>query len=625
MDHADFVRLARHSEQACAENSRAYRRGVMWFAALGYLWVVACVVLALVLLVYGVGRISSGRIGVVWISLVIPALGLLWVSLKALWQHTDDPDGVRLTKDDAPELFKSLERIQRRIKGPPIHEVYLNDEFNAGVRQAPRWGLFGGAVNQLTIGLPLLMALDKKRVLAVLAHEYGHLRGDHGRFGAWIYRTRLSWSRLYDSMEDSASPFAVATQAFLRWYAPRFVARTFAMARQDEYEADRVAAKLLGNDEMGAALIESEVKSAWFDGRFWGQHWAQAAREPLPVGPFRAMQGALVMQPEGEFAQAALRRALQVVSSVDDTHPAMRERIDALGFERAELPKKWSRQGALALLGTSVPRWLDHFDRDWCKHNADEWKLHHARLQRANGRLAALLGDRQARATRTPEQLVEIAQLTRVLNPNAKVTALYQQALERDAHHALALIGMVQELGDTAPQRTLEYLERLWNAHPTYRLWAARMAVDELETPRDGRAFDEDALKRWRERRRIDENAEADVMQELARSPVFEAVCPHALSAMELSELQAELDTVRPVTKAWVMRKQLQTMPDRRVHVVMVALARSEEAARRQLCAELQQRLDLEGMVTVMPMEHAGSKEEIAHYAGAPVYERATG
>ena len=61
--------------------------------------------------------------------------------------------------------------------------------------QRPRFGLFGGARNHLVIGMPLMMALDRQRFLAVLAHEYGHLRGDHGRFHAWVYRARASWNR----------------------------------------------------------------------------------------------------------------------------------------------------------------------------------------------------------------------------------------------------------------------------------------------------------------------------------------------------------------------------------------------------------------------------------------------
>ena len=36
----------------------------------------------------------------------------------------------------------------------------MTDEFNASIQQLPRYGLLGGAVNHLSIGLPLLMALD---------------------------------------------------------------------------------------------------------------------------------------------------------------------------------------------------------------------------------------------------------------------------------------------------------------------------------------------------------------------------------------------------------------------------------------------------------------------------------
>ena len=47
MDQADFVHMVRMSEIASAENSSAYRRSVAAFAALGYAWVLGCLVLAL--------------------------------------------------------------------------------------------------------------------------------------------------------------------------------------------------------------------------------------------------------------------------------------------------------------------------------------------------------------------------------------------------------------------------------------------------------------------------------------------------------------------------------------------------------------------------------------------------
>ena len=53
MEQADYVHLVRVSELASAENSHAYRRSVVLFAALGYAWVLGCLILALCLLVPG--------------------------------------------------------------------------------------------------------------------------------------------------------------------------------------------------------------------------------------------------------------------------------------------------------------------------------------------------------------------------------------------------------------------------------------------------------------------------------------------------------------------------------------------------------------------------------------------
>lgn len=352
MDQADFVHLVRMSEHASADNSRAYRRSVVAFAALGYAWVLGCLALAVGILLWIVPQMLQGsfRFAMVWP--LLGAGGLLWISLRALWVRLDGPDGVEITALEAPELFEALERIRRKIKGPPIHKVTLNEEFNAGIQQLPKWGLLGGATNHLSIGLPLLMALDRPRFLAVLAHEYGHLRGDHGRFAAWIYRTRLSWMRLNHSLADDEGPVAAATQAFMRWYFPRFLAKTFALARQDEYEADRIAGKLLGREVTAAALAEIEIRGAWLQAEFWGRHWCVAAGNPLPVGPYRSMRRYLAEAPDATFANDALLQALKRLSSVDDTHPGLRDRIEALDATPTACP--WQCFGVVGRWGQAM-------------------------------------------------------------------------------------------------------------------------------------------------------------------------------------------------------------------------------------------------------------------------------
>ena len=54
----------------------------------------------------------------------------------------------------------------------------------------------------------------------------------------------------------------------------------------------------------------------------------------------------------------------------------------------------------------------------------------------------------------------------------------------------------------------------------------------------------------------------------------------------------------------------------------LAVFARADEAAKRQLCAELEQRIELPGMLWVMPSDEAASKEHLARVAGQPIFVR---
>lgn len=617
MEQADFVHLVRLSEHASAENSRAYRRSVAAFAALGYAWVLGCLVLGAALVAWVVPQLLQGRWRLGLVLLLLTALALFWTSLRALWVRLDAPGGAEITAVDAPALFDALERIRRKIKGPPIHRVYLNDEFNASIQQLPRYGLLGGAVNYLTIGLPLLMALDRPRFLAVLAHEYGHLRGDHGRFAAWIYRTRLAWMRLHQGLRDDTGPVALATQAFMRWYFPRFAAKTFALARQDEYEADRIAGKLLGRDVAAAALTEIEVRGAWLQTEFWARHWSKAADRPLPVGPYGSMRRRLARMPDAAFANDALRQALRRISSVDDTHPGLRDRIEAL--DTPPILPDWSRGGALDLLGSDAKEWLARFDKQWCRDHASEWKLHHAWLTRVRERVQVLSA---GMAQNNANELVELARLKRHLDPRAVVRPLYERALERSAEHPGALRGLVQCLPEDDREARLQCLQRLWDADDAERWWTARAALAELETPRPGMEHDAAAFKQWRKRLERAQEAEDRAWEELSGSPFFSRVTRHDLSAFEQAELQAELIRYLPVVQAWLVRKHLREFPRRRAYLLFVELPGLDDEERFDLCRRLERQLSLPGPVLALWAGESPTLEDIRRHAADPVFVR---
>ncbi len=615
MDRADFVHLVRLSEHASADDSGAYRRGVAIFAALGYLWVIACLALAVGIIVWTLGSIGQGRFNVTRGWLLLFALGLLWATLRALWVRIDEPEGVELRREDAPALFEALDRIRQRIDGPPVHHVYLDGEFNASIRQLPRFGFFGGAVNYLNVGLPLLMALDRRRLLSVLAHEYGHLRGDHGRLSAWIYRTRLSWLKLDASFQRNEGVMAFASQAFFRWYFPRFAAKTFALARQDEYEADRIAGRLLGTRVAAGALTEIAVKSAWYAERFWSGHWSRAMSEPVPVGPFEAM-GAQLRAPVAEdFARDALRGALRCVSDVEDTHPVLRDRLEALE-EKARLPS-WSEKSALDLLADKS-RWIAHFDGEWCRAHASDWKQHHAYLARLRERVVALAESAQRNSA---DEMVEWADCMRRIDAGAEVRGHYERALAITPDHPGALRGMAQMLPSKDRAARLPVLERLHASSAASRWWAAKAAVTLLENP-DAGPYDDAALKLWRTRAKLAEEAEQRAWEELTTTPFFSQVARHDLSRFELGELQADLGRNGAITRAWLVRKNLREFPWRRAYVVFIELPGLDDEERWHLCRQLEQTLNLPGAALVLWTGYSPTLEEIERQAFGTVWAR---
>lgn len=614
MDRADFVHLVRLSEHASADDSRRYRRGVAAFAALGYAWVLGCLALSVGIIAWVALTAGRGRFGFSRGWLLLFALGLLWATLRALWVRFEEPEGCELSRADAPLLFEALDRIRAKIKGPPIHRVFLDDDFNASIRQVPRFGLFGGAVNTLSIGLPLLMMLDRQRLLSVLAHEYGHLRGNHGKLSAWIYRTRLSWLKLDESLQRDEGVMALVSQAFFRWYFPRFAARTFALARQDEYEADRISARLLGAPVAAAALTEIAIKGDWYADSFWASHWARAEREPAPQGPFQSLRERAAQPPDEGFARRALRDAMRRVSDLDDTHPVLRDRLEALG-QKAVVPP-WSAQPALAMLADSG-HWIAHFDNLWRRAHAADWKQHHAHRVRIRERVEQLA----ARPARTADEWVEWADAERRLDPAAPVRDRYDQALRLAPGHPGALRGLVQSLPARERPVKLVLLEQLHAAGAASQWWAAKTAVAALEDP-DAGPHDEAGLKLWRGRLKEAEEAEARAWEALTETPFFSQIARHDLSDHELDELRGDLARCLSVSRAWLVRKNLRDNPWRRAYIVFVELPRLDDAERWQLCRELEQNLSLPGMALVLWAGHSPTLEQIEREAFGPVWTR---
>ncbi|WP_265571032.1 M48 family metallopeptidase [Sphingomicrobium nitratireducens] len=367
--------LVERMERQAETGSRSHARRVLAAGLLGYVFIGAILVLLIGTGIAIVMTLMSGgsRGGAALIKLLIVVGLAAFGVIRALNLPKLPVDGVRLERADAPRLFDFLDTLERETGGPRLDEVILNDELNAAVSQQPRFGPFGN-VSRLYLGLDLLHALPPREVQAVIAHEFGHFAGDHGRSASFVYRVRMRWFRLSQELPDGI--VAAGLRKFFNWYSPWFAAYSFTLARRQEYEADAVAARLVGPSEVANALKRLDMQGARAGFR-WAEVWNGAPLgEPMPESA-SSLSARHFLEPGDTACEDVARKALEASLAehpgLDDTHPTLTQRLAALG-EPATPPPPYERSGARDLIApAALVRLEAEFDARWRERCGENW------------------------------------------------------------------------------------------------------------------------------------------------------------------------------------------------------------------------------------------------------------
>ena len=280
-----FEHMVAKAEQSAQSNIHLYKLKLGLYALLGYA-VIFAIVFALFGLVGGIIAAAFFSTSLFLIplkkKLFLVIFPTIWILLKSLWVKFESPKGYVMDRKKYPRLYLEIDRLREELKSPKIHEVILTPELNASIIQTPRLGILGWNNNTLILGLELLLTLSPKQARAVIAHEFGHLSGNHSYFNSWIYRIRLSWYRIMHAFDHEHSMGAKMMAYFFDWYAPRFAAYSFALARANEFEADAIAAELTSIESAGGALIHTHVTGPYIDSNYWDVFFKKADVIPQP-------------------------------------------------------------------------------------------------------------------------------------------------------------------------------------------------------------------------------------------------------------------------------------------------------------------------------------------------------
>jgi len=599
----------------------AYRRRVAAMALFGYAVLGVAAAVALGLPVLAVVGLANGG----WTSEPTDAVGLLLMAglgvmtARALWVPVAPPRGYWLRAEDAPELAAEIDRLRREAGAPPLDGVVLDAELNAAAATAPRaFGLLGEK-RYLVLGLPLLHLLDRDEVLAIVAHEFGHFRSENGRFLAWIYRLRLRWLRI----AGLRTPGGLLAR-FFAWYAPRFDAASFVLAREEEYAADAVACRLVGAAPLASCLVRLAQASDWLDKRLWRTLPARMRARPAPPLSICTEQRRWL----GECPPPDLARTLAAgerAHDAHDTHPALSRRLAAAGGLDAMPP---AGAPAAALID---PRILAEAERvvddAWRARMAKPWAEAYAAAEPERSRLDALerrVGPQgtESRVDAHADMRADArawAHLVESLRPDQDPLRAYAAVLERHPDDASLLFragALRVDAGDLEGVAQLERAMRLdagaivpafarlddWDRDATLSAEMAA-ALAQLRA-----AFAEQAAS-LRARDGVDED---------------DALDAHGLDADAIAALGDALARVPPVAEAWLVRKRL-ALADEPAHYVLLVRWRGSVAAELAGLKRLAAALRLPGSLTVLGDGDSTQRayaRRIRAVAEAPFYRR---
>ncbi|CAD5944018.1 Zn-dependent protease with chaperone function-like protein [Planktothrix tepida] len=158
-----FDVLVEKLETFSKSHPQSYRLRVALFAVLGYAYIFLILaallgLVGLVVLFIIFSQHISGAVIKLGIVLLIPA----WVIARSLWVTIPSPQGLRLSRHQAPDLFALVDELTTALQAPQFHKILLNQQFNAAVVQIPRLGIFGWQENYLLLGLPLMQSLTSR-------------------------------------------------------------------------------------------------------------------------------------------------------------------------------------------------------------------------------------------------------------------------------------------------------------------------------------------------------------------------------------------------------------------------------------------------------------------------------
>ncbi len=633
MPEDEITRRISKAEEEAKRDYNGYRRKVLAFALVGYLYILFVPMVLALLMAGAVWFImQTGHLYGFEIQIVLGLLIALAAYIRALWVPMTKPTGLKLERSDYPELFDLATELSEQLKIKVDH-ILVDEQFNAMVVQHPRLGFFGWYENYVVLGLPLMQSLPPQHFKSVLAHEFGHISGNHGKSTAFIYNQRVRLVQLLSAMHQHSQVALALLSKFYDWYYPRFSASSLVIAREHEKQADAQAIEITNGQTAGEALALTEIKGSLLQDIWESIQESIKEVETPPDLVYFKIGARLCAAPEDKGKSVEkLAEALARATDSEDSHPSLRDRLKIANFpphkieaetlyDSVPLNFATEQSAAAVYFGKKLPAIIQYCSDIWFNAINIQWKSVHMQMLEAAHELKEL--ERKAETQElTLDELLKVASLTAVIDGPQSSLCAYEIALEQAPQNAEARYAVGTILCEKDDERGLAILRTLSEEKKEFGLHACAFLREYFEKKRKPDAVKE-LDKLWYEYQAVISLAQAE-RQRIEKSDL---IGPHDLSAGTLQTVVEILKKHEAVKEAYLYCKLMQYLPDQKYYVLVIVpevIAFMPKTAEMKLEETLKQEIQFPGTYSIDVITSAMKwmKDNAATLPNALIYKR---
>lgn len=376
-------------------------------------------------------------------------IGSVIIILKSLYIKLEAPNEVTLNREEHPQLFKVIDSAIEMTKAPKLDEIYILDDANVRVTCLLN-GFGANGKNILGIGIQVLKLLNEEEFKAVIIHELAHIYNDDTKVSSKISRRLTRWNEIVYRVDEGDNIIKmILLLPFAKFYLEKLERYLDAMSQTKELLADKEVSKYMSVEIYAKATMKLEIMEEFLANPYSKLEIRSSDEAPKNYFStlFEDFESELPNRKEQWMNQIKKR-----ISSIYDTHPSFKERMEALGIEDFNYYINFNDQSDD--YKKEIDTLIEIKNKQWHKYWSDQWE------EVIKGYKEQLEIIKNYKATDDIEKIIQYGEALEDLGEYEKALDFYKDIASKDKECAIAMYKVGQIMLMNNDEEGIEFIEK---------------------------------------------------------------------------------------------------------------------------------------------------------------------